>query len=158
MPEPQRKANTQPVCVVYHSTNIGVAAAISRRLERVLHHSFQYVINIAIFFTHLSIQRLLQVAKSHVLYNDLMNCKKNINPDYKLGWVILALQYKQIDTHKCNFHFIQRKFSQPFLLPKINGKEHKWPVYSFFVLFFLICVHLLFHHFQLRIWKPAQNS
>ena len=90
--------------MVYHSTNIGVAASISRRLERVLHHSFQYVIEIAIIFTHQSIQRLLQVAKYNVIYNDLMNCKKNINPDYQFGWVILA-ESRKLDS-KRNFHFM----------------------------------------------------
>ena len=37
---------------------------------------------------------------------NLGNCRLTIkNPDYQLGWAILA-ECRQIDTQKCNFHFM----------------------------------------------------
>ena len=52
----EKRIRSLALCVVYHSTNIGVAAALSRHLERVPHHNFQYVIKIAIFLTYQSLQ------------------------------------------------------------------------------------------------------
>ena len=41
------------------------------------------------------------------------------NPDYQLGWAILA-ECTQLDD---NFNFMLRKISQPYLLNKIMGTQ-----------------------------------
>ena len=52
------------------------------------------------------------------------------------GWAVLS-ECRQLDTHKCNFHCMWWKFSQPYLLHNIKGAYQKWPVYSSSSLFFL---------------------
>ena len=52
------------------------------------------------------------------------NCRlTNKHLDYQLGWALLA-ECMQLDTHKCNFHFMQWKFFQPYLLHNIKGTQY----------------------------------